>query len=134
VRGPRGLLLWCLLTAGLAVALLATRPSGEAGIKAVAVAALASPLGVLATQGWLRRAVCVVVALLALPPLVSGHAVPTVLAALLLAAALVGAALCPSWPAMGRRYDQGGAGSETRTAAADQDLWTRIDRGEDPTA
>jgi hypothetical protein len=134
VRGSRGLLVWCVLIAALSVALLATRPSGEAGIKAVALAALASILGVLATQGWLRRAVCAVVVLLALPPLLSGHAVPTVLGVLLLAAAVVGLVLSPSWPAMGRRYDQGGASPDPRTATPEPDLWTRIDRGEDPTA
>ncbi|MDQ1689537.1 MAG: hypothetical protein QOK42_2512 [Frankiaceae bacterium] len=129
MRGPRGLLLWCLLVVLLAALLLLTRPAHDAGVKAAGLATLAGVLGVLATRGLLRRLVCAVVAVLAVVPLTHGRAL---LGAPLLAAGILGVAISGRWPSMSRRYDAPGA--DQGSTSAEPDLWTRIERGEDPTA
>lgn len=111
-----------------AVALLLMR-DGDTGLRAVGLALLATAVGVLATRGLARRAACAVVVVLAVVPATSGRSGVAVVGGILAVLGVVGLVRSPHWPETGRRYDT------AETARRDEaDLWTRIDRGDDPTA
>lgn len=121
--------MWSGVVTALAIVALLARAEAE-GVRAVAIACLAAVVGVLATRGLLRRLICLVVTLLSAVLLTSGAAVLIVAGVLLALAGLVGVFGSAGWPASGRRYEAPG-----RTARPEPgDLWSRIDRGDDPTA
>ena len=122
---------WCALVGALSVALLLLRHSGEPGVKAVALASLAAVLGVVASRGLIRRLVCLLVAVLALVPLLSGRGALVLVGCALAVLGVGGAVVCRAWPQMGGRYDA--PGTSGRRPADEGDLWSRIDQGDDPT-
>ena len=130
MSGRRGLVTWSVAVVALAVVVLVAR-SGEASRagRAVALAALAAVVGVLATRGLLRRAICLVVSLLGLALLPSGKPALVAAGVLLAAAGALGVAVAGRWPAVGARDD-----AQPRASKAEDDLWSRIDAGDDPTA
>ena len=128
MKGARGLAIWCVGVVACAVALLVMR-GGDKGLRSVGIALLATAVGVLVTRGLARRAVCAVVVLLAFVPALSGRAGVVVVGGVLAALGVLGVVLAGAWPETGRRYDSSEGGRRDEA-----DLWTRIDRGEDPTA
>ncbi|MEV4617151.1 Trp biosynthesis-associated membrane protein [Asanoa sp. NPDC049573] len=111
------------------------------GLSALAIVGLAGAGALLATRGWARRAVGVLVLLVgvglaalaldrvfdastAWPALTVAGGVLVVVAGL--AAVVVG----HRWPGMGARYDRS---PNTRSTGGETDTWNALDRGEDPT-
>lgn len=129
MRGARGLAVWSAAVTALAIVALLARPE-TAGVRAAAIACLAAVVGVLATRGLLRRLICLVITLLSAVLLTSGAAVLVVTGTLLALAGLIGVFASGDWPATGRRYEA----SARTTRPEPGDLWSRIDRGDDPTA
>lgn len=129
MRGARGLALWSALVAVAAAVLLMARKAGEHDVKAAGLAALASVLAVVGTRALLRRLVCLLLCVLALIPIANGRPVLVVGGALLVLLGLAGVLLSPTWPALGGKYEARGG-----RQPAEPDLWTRIERGDDPTA
>ncbi len=109
------------------------------GLAALALVGLAGAGALLATRGWARRAVGVLVVLVGLslavlaldrafdastawPALTAAGGLLVVLAGL--AAVLAG----HRWPGMGARYDR-----SPKSVGGTTDTWNALDRGEDPT-
>lgn len=129
MSGRRGLVTWSVTVCALAVVVLVAR-SGESSraARAIALATLAAVVGVLATAGVLRRAICVVVGLLGVGLLPSGSPVLVTCGVLLAGVGLAGAALAGGWPGSAARSD-----AQPRVRRQEDDLWSRIDAGDDPT-
>jgi hypothetical protein len=115
-------------------------------LPALALVALAAAGGLLATRSWARFGVGVVMALSGVG--VAAQAVRTagstpgvrvvwpvlcvVGAVLIVAAAALTLRRGRSWPAMGARYERGGA-SERAAQSSATAMWDAIERGHDPT-
>jgi hypothetical protein len=95
------------------------------GLSAVVVLAAVGAL--VATKGWLRRAIAVVVIGLGVYAAVNGSIMAILAGLLIVAGGVVALVTCPKWPVMGSRY-------ERASKTDDTDLWSAIDRGHDPTA
>jgi len=109
------------------------------GLAALALVGLAGAGALLATRGWGRRVVGVLVLLVgvALIALSLGRAFdastawPALTAAgglLVVLAGLAAAAAGHRWPGMGARYER-----SPKSAGGTTDTWNALDRGEDPT-
>lgn len=97
------------------------------GTKAVALLTLATVGAVLATRGWARRLMAIVLVFCGLWLILGSTAFSIVGGILVVVGGMWAVVTCPTWPEMGVRYQ--------RTPKVEQtDLWAALDRGEDPTA
>lgn len=108
----------CVLGAGAALA-------AGGGLSTVVVLAAVGAL--IATKGWLRRAIAVVIIGLGVHAAVAGSVMAIISGLLVVAGGVVALVTCPKWPVMGSRY-------ERASKTDDTDLWSALDRGHDPTA
>jgi hypothetical protein len=126
MNGTRLLVGVVLLTVAGAVVALAGSASTVLGLLALAGAG-----ALLATSGWGRRAVAVVVLLAGIATAFDGQDAAGIVAAVLEGlAALIVLARSGALPALGGRYE---APAEQRTRIGAHGLWDALDRGEDPT-
>lgn len=126
MTGKRLLAVAVLLTVVGAVVALVGRASTVLGLLALAGAG-----ALLATGGWARRAVAVVLLLAGVLTAVDGSDVAGVVAAVLEGlGALVVIVRGGALPALGGRYEAPG---EERAKVGAHGLWDALDRGEDPT-
>ncbi len=109
----------CVLGGG---SVLVTNTPG--GTKTIGVVVLAAVGAILATKGWVRRAVAAVTVALGLLMLTGGTAMAIAAGLLIVAGGVIAFVKAPGWPTMGARYER----------KQDTDMWSAIDRGEDPTA
>jgi hypothetical protein len=109
------------------------------GLSALALVGLAGAGALLATRGWARRAVGVLVLLVGLGLVAlpfdrvfdASTAWPALTAAgglLVLAGGVAAALRGHRWPGMGARYERA-----PKSAGGTTDAWNALDRGEDPT-
>ena len=126
MTGTRELVGAVLLTVTGAIVALAGDASTILGLLALAAAG-----ALLATNGWGRRGVAVVLLLAAVLTAVDGGDAAGVVAAVLEGlGAIVIVARSRTLPALGRRYEAPG---EQRPRVGAHGLWDAMDRGEDPT-
>ncbi len=96
------------------------------GTRALSLVVLAGVGALLAARGGLRRLASIVVVLCALGLIAGGTAMAMVGGIVAVIGGLIALFTLKTWPVMGARYE--------RTTVAETDLWTALDRGEDPTA
>ena len=109
----------CVLGGGSA--LVTSMPGAS---KEIGIVVLAAVGAILATKGWVRRAVAAVTIALGLLILTGGTAMAIAAGLLVISGGVIAFVKSPSWPTMGARYER----------KPDTDMWSAIDRGEDPTA
>lgn len=97
------------------------------GLGAWAVIVLAAMGALLAGRGTFRRVVAVVVALEGIGLLFGGTLLTILGGIAVVAGGIIAFVNSPSWPVMSSRYERA---PEPERA----DMWTALDRGEDPTA
>lgn len=97
------------------------------GTRALSLVVLAGVGALLAARGGLRRLASIVVVLCALGLIGGGTAMAMVGGIVAVIGGLIALFTLKTWPVMGARYERGAAKPEA-------DLWSALDRGEDPTA
>jgi hypothetical protein len=117
----------------IGAALIWFNPSDQlrSGTRAISLVVLAGVGALLASRGLLRRLTAIVVMLASLGLVAGGTAMAMIGGAVASIGALIALLTVKTWPSLGGRY-QRTATSASRSESTD--LWTALDRGEDPTA
>jgi hypothetical protein len=129
ILGPARARLISLALLVIGAGLVWVHPSDQlrGGARALSLVVIAGVGALVAARATLRRLASIVVALCALGLIGGGTATAVIGGIVAVIGALVALLTVKSWPVLGARYDRAPAAKET-------DLWTALDRGEDPTA
>jgi hypothetical protein len=114
----------CVLGAG-AIWVFPT-PGQSSGTQMMSLVVLAALGALLASRGWFRRLVAVLIVLLGVGIAVDGGLTPVIAGVLIVAGGVVATVAGQEWPSMSGRY-------ERKAGPAQTDMWAALDRGEDPT-
>jgi hypothetical protein len=96
------------------------------GTRALSLVALAGGGALLATKGRARRLIAFSVVLVGLGLTLGGNSMAILSGVFVTCGGALAFVTCPTWPVMGVRF-------ERSPVVDDLDLWTALDRGEDPT-
>jgi Tryptophan-associated transmembrane protein (Trp_oprn_chp) len=118
-----------LCVIGAAVVWFGAGDPVPAATRAVSLVVLAGAGALLAARGLWRRLVAIAVLLAGLGLVAGGTTIAVGGAIMVAAGGLLAFLTANAWPAMGGRYERA-----TPAQTGTTDLWTALDRGEDPTA
>jgi hypothetical protein len=97
------------------------------GIRAVSLLVLAGVGALIATRGWVRRVVSIIVLFAGVGLMLGGTVLCLIAGITVVFGGFLAVITCATWPEMGVRYERAAKVEQT-------DLWAALDRGEDPTA
>lgn len=97
------------------------------GTRAASLMALAAGGAMLATKGRVRRLIAFAIVVAGIGLTLGGNSMAILSGVFVTIGGVIAFATCPTWPVMGVRF-------EREPVVDDLDIWTALDRGEDPTS